>query len=118
TGITSGAANENDPLTVTASSSNTALVTNLSVSYVSPNTTGSLSFTLVTNAVGTARITVTVNDGQASNSIMSRSFSVIVNRPPLTIGSIERQSSGSIVLRFQGTSGMSFEVEASTDLSR
>ena len=69
-----------------------------------------------TNAVGTAAITVTVNDGQASKNIISHSFSVIVNRPPLTIRSIERQSSGSIVLRFQGTSGMSFEVEASTDL--
>jgi len=116
TGITSGAANENDTLTVTASSSNPALVTNASVSYVSPNPTGSLTFTLVTNSVGTADITVTVNDGQASNNIISRSFSVIVNPPVLTTVSIERQSNGSIVLRFHEASGMSFEVEASTDL--
>lgn len=43
------------------SSDNGAVISPPSVSYTSPNTTGSLTFTPVT--VGTATVTVTVNDG-------------------------------------------------------
>ena len=39
-GITSGATNENQTLTVTAVSSNTGLIPNPTVNYTSPNTTG------------------------------------------------------------------------------
>ncbi|MCL4789632.1 MAG: cadherin-like domain-containing protein, partial [Verrucomicrobia bacterium] len=85
-GITSGAANENQTLTVTATSSNPGLIPNPTVSYTSPNTTGTLTFTPVANASGTATITVTVNDGQAQNNIFSRTFTVtvdqFVNTPP------------------------------------
>jgi hypothetical protein len=83
-GITSGT-NESQTLTVTASSSNTGLIPNPTVSYSSPNATGSLSFTSVTNASGTATITVTVNDGQAANNLATRQFTVTVaavNDPP------------------------------------
>ncbi len=62
--ITSGSTNENQTLTVTAVSSDTNLISNPIVNYTSPNTTGSLSFTPVSNANGTAIITVTVNNGQ------------------------------------------------------
>ena len=79
TGIGSGAANESQTLTVTASSSNTGLIPNPTVSYTSPNNTGSLSFTPATDASGTATITVTVNDGQSTNSTFSRTFTVSVN---------------------------------------
>ena len=85
TGISPGAANENDTLTVTADTTNTALVTNLVVNYTSPDSAGSLSFNLVANVFGTATITVTVNDGQPSNNIVSRSFTLTVtpvNDPP------------------------------------
>lgn len=78
-GITAGAANESQTLTVTASSSNTGLIPTPTVTYTSPNTTGSLRFTPVAYANGTATITVTVNDGGASNNITSRSFTVKVN---------------------------------------
>jgi hypothetical protein len=67
TGITSGAANENQVLTVTASSSNPGLISNIDVSYTSPATTGTLIFTPVAHAVGTATITVTVSDGALPN---------------------------------------------------
>jgi len=90
TGITSGATNESQTLTVTASSSNTGLIPNPTVTYTSPNATGSLRFTPVTNAYGTATVTVTVNDGGLSNNIVSRAFAVLVgqvNTPP-TISSI------------------------------
>lgn len=77
-GITSGAANESQTLTVTASNRNPALLTGLSVVYTSPNTTGTLRFTPVADASGSAVITVTVDDGGGSNNIVSRSFTVTV----------------------------------------
>ncbi len=63
TGITSGSLTENQALTVTAVSSNQALIPNPIITYTSPNTSGSLSFTPVNNATGKTTITVTVNDG-------------------------------------------------------
>ncbi len=78
-GISSGAANENQTLTVTATSSNTGLVPNPAVTYTSANPTGNLTFTPVTDATGTAIVTVQVNDGGTSNNIVSRTFSVTLN---------------------------------------
>src|ERR1051326_3126729 len=93
-GITSGAANESQSLTVTAASSNTSLVPNPTVSYTSPSTTGSLSFKQANNVTGSAVVTVTVNDEQASNNPFSRSFTFRAkssgNTPP-TISSIASQ---------------------------
>jgi hypothetical protein len=86
-GISSGATNESQTLAVTATSSNPTLVPAPSVTYTSPNPTGSLSFTPNASASGTANITVTVNDGGASNNVVSRSFTVTVNALP-TISSI------------------------------
>jgi hypothetical protein len=79
TGISSGATNENQTLTVTAVSSNTGLIPNPTVNYTSANTTGSLTFTPVANATGLATITVKVNDGGASNNIVTQTFTVTVN---------------------------------------
>ena len=73
------AANETQTLTVTASSSNTGLIPNPTVTYTSPNATGSLGFTPVANANGTATVTVTVNDGQAANNTVVQTFLVTVN---------------------------------------
>jgi hypothetical protein len=84
-GISSGASNEIQTLTVTASSSNPSLVPNPTVNYTSPSTGGVLTFAPVAMAFGSATITVTVNDGGASNNIISRSFAVTVspvNQPP------------------------------------
>jgi uncharacterized repeat protein (TIGR01451 family) len=85
TGITSGAANENDPLSVTVVHSNPGLLTGVAIDYTSPNSTGTLRFTTVPDAFGTATITITVNDGGASNNIITRTFTVTVvpvNDPP------------------------------------
>ncbi len=84
-GITSGAPNENQTLTITATSGNTGLIPNPTVNYVSANTNGSLTFTPVANGIGTAIITVKVNDGGSSNNIVTRTFTVTVgpvNQPP------------------------------------
>jgi hypothetical protein len=77
-GITSGATNEIQTLKVAATSSNGALISTPSVRYTSPSTTGKLTFTPVANATGTGTITVTVNDGGASNNIVTRTFTVTV----------------------------------------
>ena len=77
-GISSGAANESQTLTVTALSSNPAIVPNPTVSYSSPSSSGSLLLRPGTLS-GTATITVTVNDGQTANNLFSRSFDVTIN---------------------------------------
>ena len=89
-GITSGATNEVQTLTITASSSDTGLIPTPTVNYTSPNTTGSLRFTPVASTYGTATISVTVNDGGLSNNIVTRSFTVTVNQvdSPPTISAI------------------------------
>ncbi len=84
TGISAGVG-ESQPLTVTAVSSNTALIPKPTVNYTSPATAGELRFTPVANAYGTATITVTVKDGQALRNTVTRSFVVTVtpvNDPP------------------------------------
>src|SRR5205823_1255433 len=79
TGITAGPANESQTLAVSAVSSNPALIPNPTVTYTSPNTTGSLSFTPVGGTNGVATIIVTVNDGQSVNNLLIRTFTVTVN---------------------------------------
>ena len=62
-GISSGAANESQPLTVTAVSTNSGLITNLVVTHTGNATTGTLAFELVPDAHGEGFITVQVSDG-------------------------------------------------------
>lgn len=77
-GIGAGPA-ENQPLSVTAISDNPALIPNPTVAYTSPNATGTLSYKPVANASGSAIISVTVDDGQAANHSVTRTFMVAVN---------------------------------------
>jgi Bacterial Ig domain/Fibronectin type III domain len=84
-GISSGATNEIQTLTMTAVSSNPALIPTPTVNYSSANTTGTLAFAPAQNATGTATITVTVNDGQTTNNTVTRTFTITVNavnQPP------------------------------------
>jgi uncharacterized repeat protein (TIGR01451 family) len=78
-GIGSGAPNELEVLTLSAVSSNPQLIPNPTLTYLHPETTGTLSFAAAPNANGTARITVTVDDGQATNHATTREFTVTVN---------------------------------------
>jgi hypothetical protein len=85
TGITVGN-DGNQSLRVTSVSSNTGLLPSPIVTYTSPNTTGSLTFTPVANQKGAATITVTVENGGlddnlstvGDNKTVQRSFQVTV----------------------------------------
>jgi len=78
-GITSGATNENQTLTVTAVSNNPLLIPNPVVNYTNLSTTGVLTFAPTTNASGSAIITVSVNDGQTTSNLFFRYFVITVN---------------------------------------
>ena len=93
TGISDGD-NMTQFVIVTAVSSNPALIQNPTVNYTNPSTVGTLTYTPVANASGTAKITVTATDnGGTANggiNVFSQTFTVVVtavNQPP-TITSI------------------------------
>jgi Bacterial Ig domain len=81
TGVSAGPL-ENQTITITATSNNTLLIPNPTVSYTSPSATGSLTYTPVANQSGSAIITVTVRDdgGTANSGIdtVTRTFTVQV----------------------------------------
>lgn len=82
-GITAGPTNESSQtLAVAASSSNTGVIPNPLVSYVSPSASGSLSFTSVSGALGTSTISVVVTDngGTANGGVdaTTNTFTVTV----------------------------------------
>lgn len=83
-GISSGAPNEKQTLTVRATSGSPSIIPNPTATYTSPNATGTLRFTPVANASGTALISVTVDDGQPANNLITQTFTVTVgaSRPP------------------------------------
>jgi uncharacterized repeat protein (TIGR01451 family) len=81
-GISSGAPNEAQPLTVTAVSGNPALLANPAVIYSSANSTGRLELLPLPNASGTAAITVSVSDGVSTNSRVFDLTVTAVNDPP------------------------------------
>lgn len=98
TGIAEGPANESSQLlTITALSNNTALITNpVTVGYTNPDTTGTITYTPVTNANGAALITVTVEDdgGELNGGVdtLIRTFTVNVtpvnDQPVRTAGTV------------------------------
>jgi hypothetical protein len=77
-GIGPGDTNASAPLTIIALTSNTNLISNPVINYTSPNANGSLIFTPVANAFGTAVIIVVVNNGQPSSNVVARAFTVTV----------------------------------------
>ena len=116
TGITSGASNEVQTLTVTATSSNTNLIRTPTVSYTSPNTNGTMSFAPVTNKTGTATITVTVNDGGASNNLTSQSFVVTVGlAPPPPSVQVRVTPARQFILTVTGQVGHTYNIQATQD---
>ena len=118
-GVTIGAANEAQVLTVTAASSNTSVIADPVVEYTSPAETGILRFTPVPHGLdtpeGTIAITVTVQDDGDGQNTASETFNVTVIRtnqppsvtppPPVTI---DEDTPGAIAL--EGTDADSEDV--------
>ena len=77
-GITDGDPNQVLPLTVTATSSDPALITLGAVNYASPAALGSLPYSISSTRSGTVTVTVTVSNGQSQNGTITRSFRVTV----------------------------------------
>lgn len=78
----SGISNGGEPgqaVTLTAVSSDPALVPNPTIAYFSPTSTGTLRLKPAPDAFGTCTITVTAADGQAQNGMVTRAFRVTVN---------------------------------------
>lgn len=84
TGITDGG-EDGQPVTVAAVSGNTTVIPQESVSFTyheGSTTSGELSFTPAPGQIGTVNLTVTVSDGQTTNSSVSRTVVVRVVNPP------------------------------------
>jgi hypothetical protein len=77
-GISTGAANEFQTLTVTATVDTPGLLANPLVTYTSPNATGILTLQPLPNVFGTVTIRVTVDDGSAQNGTTQRTFTATV----------------------------------------
>jgi hypothetical protein len=101
-GIGPGAGDQQS-VTITAKSSNTAVIPDPTVEYSSPNSFGSLRITSLKNQSGDARITVTVQD-QAGLSLQ-RTFTVRVGAPSFRISGASR---GATI-----TGGFSFKADRS-----
>ena len=86
TGVSSGATNESQSLSVTAVSQNTGLLTVQSVVYGNSDTSGTLRLRTASAGTGLATVLVTVDDHGASNNVTTRAFTVLVtpdaNTPP------------------------------------
>ena len=86
TGISAGCS-EPQPLKVTAVSDNPSLVPNPIISYASPEASGSLKLTPLSDQTGVSKVSVTVEDGgldgdlatKGDNASFARTFDVIVN---------------------------------------
>lgn len=72
-------------LTVTAVSSDPAVVPHPSITYTSPDVTGTLTYT-PTGEGGTATITVTVTDSGDGDNTFERTFAVTVQAQPGSLG--------------------------------
>ncbi len=100
-GITAGTG-DTEAVTISATSSNPDVIPAPAVSYSSPGTTGLLTFTPAANRYGTSRITVTVDDGQATNRLATRSFLATVRQS--SGGGTNAISSTAFTLLWQNTS--------------
>jgi hypothetical protein len=83
TGITAGS-NAGATLNVSAVAGDPTIVSALNIIYTSPNNTGTLTFTPGAN-LGTATVTVTVDNGAASNNVVTQTFTVTVSAPPAQV---------------------------------
>ena len=109
TGITAGDG-EVQVLSVTVASDNPGLIPDPTVTYTSPDTTGSIAFTPVADQSGTATLTITVTDGGLDNDLATTedngttTRTIVVNVAPINdLPTIE--INGAFGRQFSGGSG-------------
>ena len=104
-GITPGADNEFDAVSISVASSNTGLIPDPILGYSDPNTSGSLTFTPTANAFGSTVITlIMTDDGGEENGGVNASTNTFtidvtsVNDAPIlaTIGDVSVLEGGSV----------------------
>ncbi len=118
-GIAADPADESaQSLTVTAASSNTGLIPTPSVTYTSPNSTGSLTFTPTASTLGVSTISVVVQDdgGVANNGVdaVTNTFTVTVNG--ITNSLAAAGSSALNVTNATGSAGTGYSQNAYTGI--
>ena len=127
-GISSGAVNESQGFTVTATSNNHSLIADPSVTYTSPDAGGSLAFTPVADAFGTATITVRVQDDGGTDfdgaNATVRTFTVTVSpladTPTIESGATtleDTQSTSGLVIRRNAADGSEVPYVKVTDIT-
>jgi hypothetical protein len=82
TGLSAGGGESNQTLSVSAMTPDTNVVRILGVDYAG-GATATLTLAPVQGALGAATVTVVVNDGQISNNLASRTFTVTLNAAPV-----------------------------------
>ncbi len=109
-GIGDGSTNENQTISITATSSNTTLMPNPTITYTSPGTTGTLNYKPNAGQFGTTIITVTANDNWTVNNTTVRTFTITVLPKPGAAGAI----SGSSPI-CAGLTNQSYSIAATTN---
>ena len=87
------------PLQVTATSHNIGLIADPTVTYVSPDTAGSLAFTPVADRNGNATISVTVEAGGADHDLSTTEDNVSFSKTfAVTVTAVNDAATGSVVI--------------------
>ena len=87
------------PLQVTATSHNIELIADPTVTYVSPDTAGSLAFTPVADRNGNATISVTVEASGADHDLSTTEDNVSFSKTfAVTVTAVNDAASGSVVI--------------------
>ncbi len=110
-GITAGAGESGQVLTVTASSSDTAIIPTPTVTYTSDQNTGSISFAPAANANGgpvTITVTVTDDGGVLNGGLNTISRTFIVNITEVNDAPVGTDDALSAVLEDSGARTISF----------
>ncbi len=109
---------DGDTIVITASTDRPDLITNLTVNYTSPSTTGTLTYEPVAGAVGSGSITVTVSDPVVS-TIQVFTFNIQDNAvpdaaPSLLVGSGVGSTSFTATWQDNSSNETNFELEVYT----
>ena len=119
TGLTMGATNEGQVLSVSAQSDNEAIIPTPVIDYTSPGSTGTLQFTPAIGAVGTVQLIVTVTETggvlTGGTNQVSRQFNVqVIGSGPALV--IENRTI-STVISWTTNSPMNWTLQSATNLT-